>query len=58
MKLHKNIKNSQIIEENIIISFYPSLCLLRLDLPSPSSAAEFFQSKKILETELNKIVII
>ena len=34
-------QNSQIIGQNII-SLCPSLCLLWLVLPSPSSIAEFF----------------
>ena len=42
-KQHKNIGNSQIIEQNVVIYLCPSLCLLRLLLPSPSSTAEFFQ---------------
>ena len=42
-KQHKNIKNSQIIEQNIVISLCPSLCLLQLTFPSPSSTTGFFQ---------------
>ena len=33
---HKNIENSQIIEQNLVIPLCPSLCLLRLALPSSS----------------------
>ena len=36
----KNIKNSPFIEQKVVIYFYPSLCLLKLELPSPSSTAE------------------
>ena len=43
-KQHKNINNSQINEHNVVISLCPSLCLLRLALPLPSSKAEFFSS--------------
>ena len=49
-KQHKYIENSQIFEENVIF-LCPSLCLLQLALPSPSSLAEFFQS---LDTVLLK----
>ena len=42
-KQHKNIKNSQIIEQNIVSSLCDSLCLLRLAFPSPSSTVELFQ---------------
>ena len=36
-KQHKNIENSQIIKQNLVIfSLCPSLCLLWLALPSPS----------------------
>ena len=46
-KQHKNIKNSQIIEENIVtLSLCPSLCLLRLALPSPSWQ-QFFSSLNV-----------
>ena len=39
-KQHKNIENSQIIEQNLVIfSFCPSLCLLRLVLPSPPGSS-------------------
>ena len=41
-KQDKNIENSQIIEQNAVISLCPSLCLLWLALPSPSSVEEFF----------------
>ena len=42
-KKHKNIKNSQIIEKNIVFSLCPSLWLLQLARPSLSSTPEFFQ---------------
>ena len=32
----KNIENLKIIEQNVVISLYPFLCLLRLVLPLPS----------------------
>ena len=50
-KQHKNIENSQIIEQNVI-SPCPFLCLLLLVLPSPSSAIEFVQ---FLDTVLCEI---
>ena len=51
-KQDKNIENSQIIEENVVISLCPSLCLLWLVLLLPSWVAEFFQ---FLGTVLLKI---
>ena len=42
-KQHKNMENSQIMEQNVVISLCPSLCFLRLEFSSPSSTAEFFQ---------------
>ena len=42
-KQHKNLKNSQIIEQNVAISLCSFLCLLWLALPSPSSASGYFQ---------------
>ena len=46
-KQHKNIENSQIIEQNLVIfSLCPSLCLLRLALPSPSWQ-QFFSSLNV-----------
>ena len=51
-KQHKNIENSQISEQNVVISLCPSLCLLWLAFPSPSSVAEFFQ---FLDTVLCRI---
>ena len=47
-KQHKNIKNLQFIEQNIVIFF----CLLRLWLPSPFSTADVFQ---FLDTVLSEI---
>ena len=52
-KQHKNIKNLLFIEQNIVISFCPSLCLLRLVLPLPFSTADVFQ---FLDTVLCKIL--
>ena len=52
-KQHKNIKNLLFIEQNIVISFSPSLCLLRLVLPLPFSTADVFQ---FLDTVLCKIL--
>ena len=43
-KKHKKIKDSQFIEQNVIIFFCPSLCLLQQVLPFTSSMAEFFSS--------------
>ena len=43
-KQHKNIENSQIIKQNVVISLCPSLCFLWLALPLPSSTASFFSS--------------
>ena len=40
---HKNIENLQFIEQNIVISFCFSLCLLWLVLPSPFSTADISQ---------------
>ena len=51
-KQEKNIENSQIIEQNVVISLCPSLCLLRLVLSVPSWAAEIFQ---FLDTVPRKI---
>ena len=51
-KQEKNIENSQIIEQNVVISLCPSLCLLRLVLSLPSWAAEIFQ---FLDTVPRKI---
>ena len=51
-KLEKNIENSQIIEQNVVISLCSSLCLLRLLLSWPSWAAEIFQ---FLDSVLRKI---
>ena len=48
-KQHKNIKNLQFIEQNIVIFF----CLLQLLLPSPFSTADVFQ---FLDTVLSKIL--
>ena len=48
----KNIENSQIFEQNVVISLCLSLCLLRLVLPLPSWAAECFQ---FLDTVLREI---
>ena len=46
-KQHKNIENSQIIEQNLVIfSLCPSLCLLRLALPL-SSWQQFFSSLNV-----------
>ena len=52
-KQHKNIKNSQIIEQNVVLSLWPSFCLLRLALPSPPSTAQFFQ---FLDRALHEIM--
>ena len=52
-KQHKNIENLLFIEQNIVISFCPSLCLLRLVLPLPFSTADVFQ---FLDTVLCKIL--
>ena len=41
-KQHKNIENSQIIGQSFFTSLWPSLCSLRLVLPSPSWATQFF----------------
>ena len=49
----KQHKNLQFIEQNIFISFCPSLCLLRHVLPSPFSTADIFQ---FLDTVLCKIL--
>ena len=48
-KQHKNIKNLQFIEQNIVIFF----CLLQLLLPSPFSTADVFQ---FLDTVLSEIL--
>ena len=46
-KQHKNIKNSQIIEQNLVIFYLcSSLCLLRPTLPLPSQAFQFFKRHK------------
>ena len=42
-KQHKNIENLQFSEQNIVIFFCPSLCLLRLVLLSTFSTADVFQ---------------
>ena len=42
-KQQKNIENSRIIGQNVAICLCSSLCLLQLTLPSPSSAAGYFQ---------------
>ena len=42
-KQHKHIENLHFIEQNIIISFCPSLCLLWLVVPSPFSVVTIFQ---------------
>ena len=52
-KQHKTIENSQFIEQNIVISFCPSLCLLRLVLPLPFSTADVLQ---FLDTVLCEIL--
>ena len=52
-KQHKNIENLLFIEQNIVISFCLSLCLLRLVLPLPFSTADVFQ---FLDTVLCKIL--
>ena len=49
-KQHKNIENSQIIEQNVAISLCSSLCLLQLVLTSPSSTTGYF---RLLDTVLN-----
>ena len=41
-KATQKVENSQFIEQNFLISFWPSLFLLRLVLPSPSPTVEFF----------------
>ena len=51
-KQHKNFENFQFIEQNIM-SFCPSLCLLRLMLPLPFSMADIFQ---FLDTVLSTIL--
>ena len=51
-KQDKDLENSQIIEQNVVISLCPFLCLLRLVLPLPSWAAEFFQ---FLDTVVREI---
>ena len=46
-KQHKNIENSQVIEQNLVIFYLcSSLCLLQPTLPSPSWAFQFFKRHK------------
>ena len=40
---HKSIENLQFNEKNIVIFFWPSLCLLRLVLSSRFSMADVFK---------------
>ena len=47
-----NIQNSQIIEQDVVISLCLSLYLLRLMLASPLTMAGFFQ---LLDTVLREI---
>ena len=58
-KQHKNIKNSQISEQNVVISLCLSLFLLRLALPSPSSTAGFFQflNTVLREFQTSQVII-
>ena len=48
--IYKYIENLRFIEQNIVISFCPSLCLMRLVLPSTFATADGFQ---LLETVLS-----
>ena len=52
-KQHKNIEILLFIEQNIIISFCPSLCLLYRVPALPFSVADVFQ---VLDTVLSKIL--
>ena len=54
MRQHKNIENPQITKQNVVFSLCPSVCLLWLALPSPSSMAEFFQFLKTVLREITQ----
>ena len=54
-KQHKNIENLLFIEQNIVISFCPSLCLLRLVLSPPFSTANIFQFLDTVLCEILKV---
>ena len=53
-KQHKKIENSQFIEQNVVISNSPSLCLLQLVLHSPSPTREFLKLWTQYFAELGK----
>ena len=54
-KQHKNINNLLFTEQNVVMSFCPSLCLLWLVLTSPFSTADVFQFLDLVLCEILNI---